>query len=54
MQRYIKNEYVMEVHEKEQIPGFDIKLYYQGDFIGYSKWDNAMENFVKEQGYTKE
>jgi hypothetical protein len=54
MKRFVKDQYVVEVHEKEQIPGHDIKLYHNGDFIGYSIWNKEFKNFLKEKGYIEE
>lgn len=54
MKRFIKDLYTVEVHEKEQIPGYDIKLYYNGDFVGYSVWNKEFQNFILEKGYKEE
>jgi hypothetical protein len=54
MKRFIKDSYVIEVHDKEQISGYDIKIYYNGDFIGYSSWNKELKDFLEKKGYIEE
>jgi len=47
---YKKDHYTVEVYDKDLIPGYDTKILWKGNFVGYSVWGDELEKTIQEKG----